>query len=84
MSIMITAKDNEKVKYTKSLLKTKNRTKESKFIIEGYRILTLAIECNADIEYVFINEDFENESETFTGFIISQINFFRFCEKDNK
>ena len=63
MSIMITAKDNEKVKYTKSLLKTKNRTKESKFIIEGYRILTLAIECNADIEYVFINEDFENKEE---------------------
>jgi len=52
---MITAKDNEKVKYTKSLLKTKNRAKESKFIIEGYRILTLAIECNADIEYVFKN-----------------------------
>jgi len=60
---MITAKDNEKVKYTKSLLKTKNRTKESKFIIEGYRILTLAIECSADIEYVFINEDFENKEE---------------------
>ena len=60
---MITAKDNEKVKYTKSLLKTKNRNKESKFIIEGYRILTLAIECNADIEYVFINEDFENKEE---------------------
>lgn len=63
MSIMITAKDNEKVKYTKSLLKTKNRTKESKFIIEGYRILTLAIECSADVEYVFINEDFENKEE---------------------
>ncbi|SDM17578.1 TrmH family RNA methyltransferase [Romboutsia lituseburensis] len=63
MSIMITAKDNEKIKYTKSLLKTKNRNKESKFIIEGYRILTLAIECNANLEYVFINEDFEKKEE---------------------
>ena len=63
MSIMITAKDNEKVKYTKSLLKTKNRNKESKFIIEGYRILTLAIECNANLDYVFINEDFEKKEE---------------------
>ncbi len=63
MSIMITAKDNEKIKYTKSLLKTKNRNKECKFIIEGYRILTLAIECSADLEYVFINEDFENKEE---------------------
>lgn len=63
MSIMITSKDNEKIKYTKSLLKSKNRMKESKFIIEGYRILTLALECNADIDYVFINEDFEIKNE---------------------
>jgi TrmH family RNA methyltransferase len=75
MPIMITAKDNEKIKYTKSLLKTKNRTKESKFIIEGYRILTLAIECNADIEYVFINEDFENKEE--------HINFLEILEEKN-
>ena len=43
MSMIITAKDNAKIKYTKSLLKSKNRNKESKFIIEGYRILTIAI-----------------------------------------
>ena len=59
MSMIITAKDNDKIKYTKSLLKSKNRNKESKFIIEGYRILTLAIECRAKLDYVFINEDFE-------------------------
>ena len=63
MPIMITSKDNDKVKYTKSLLKTKNRNKESKFIIGGYRILTLAIECSANLEYVFINEDFENKQD---------------------
>ena len=63
MTINISSKDNERVKYTKSLLKSKNRQKESKFIIEGYRILTLAIECNADLDYVFINETFENKEE---------------------
>ena len=63
MPIIISSKDNERVKYTKSLLKNKNRQKESKFIIEGYRILTLAIECNADLDYVFINETFENKDE---------------------
>ena len=63
MTINISSKDNERVKYTKSLLKSKNRQKESKFIIEGYRILTLAIECNADLDYVFINEAFENKEE---------------------
>lgn len=63
MTINISSKDNERVKYTKSLLKSKNRQKESKFIIEGYRILTLAIECNADLDYLFINEAFENKEE---------------------
>ena len=63
MPINISSKDNEKVKYTKSLLKSKNRQKESKYIIEGYRILTLAIECNADLDYVFINETFEDKED---------------------
>ena len=40
MSMIITAKDNDKIKYTKSLLKSKNRNKESKFIIEGYRTVS--------------------------------------------
>ena len=41
MSMIITAKDNDKIKYTKSLLKSKNRNKESKFIIEGYTKLLI-------------------------------------------
>ena len=60
---IIKSKDNDKIKYTKSLLKTKGRNKEKKFIIEGYRILTLALECDAKLEYVFINEDFEKKQE---------------------
>ena len=39
--VEITSKDNEKIKSTKLLLKSKNRNKESKFIIEGYRICLL-------------------------------------------
>ena len=46
--MIINSKDNEKIKYTKSLLKSKNRNKEKKFIIEGYRIVTLAIDCDAN------------------------------------
>ena len=60
---MIESRDNEKLKYTRSLLKTKNRNKESKFIVEGFRILTLAVESNSYIEYIFINEDFESKEE---------------------
>ena len=61
--IEINSRDNEKIKYTKSLLKSKNRSKEGKFIIEGYRILTLAMEFEGIIDYVFINEDFEAKKE---------------------
>ena len=61
--VEITSKDNEKIKSTKLLLKSKNRNKESKVIIEGYRILTLAFEQKDIIDYVFINEDFENKEE---------------------
>ena len=63
MIVSITSKENDKVKLTKSLLKSKNRFKESKFLIEGFRILTQAIDCNADLQYVFINESFENKEE---------------------
>ncbi|MEG0050943.1 MAG: RNA methyltransferase [Terrisporobacter sp.] len=63
MPINISSKDNERIKYTKSLLKSKNRQKESKYIIEGYRILTLSLECNVDLDYVFINETFEDKEE---------------------
>lgn len=63
MIACISSKDNEKVKLTKSLLKNKNRLKESKFLIEGFRILTQAIDCKADLQYVFINENFENKEE---------------------
>ena len=45
MTIFISSKDNEKVKNTKALLKSKNRAKESKFIIEGFRILTQVRMC---------------------------------------
>ena len=33
MPIDISSKDNERIKYTKSLLKSKNRQKESKYIL---------------------------------------------------
>ena len=63
MIIEISSKENEKIKNTKSLLKSKNRHEENKYIIEGYRIITQAIDCDADIDYVVFNYDFENKKE---------------------
>ena len=40
---IIKSKDNDKVKYTKSLLKTKARNKEKKFIIGLFEVLKKTI-----------------------------------------
>lgn len=63
MIININSKDNEKLKYIRVLLKLKNRNKELKFIIEGYRVVMFVFECMVNFDYVFINEEFENKKE---------------------
>src|SRR3712207_6391580 len=57
----IKSKDNDKFKLTKSLLTTKYRNKEGKYIAEGQRTIELAIEYGASIEFVFVNERFYND-----------------------
>lgn len=63
MIIEITSKDNERVKYTKSLLKSKKRGQEKRFIIEGYRIVKQAMQCSATIDYIVYNDEFLNKDE---------------------
>ncbi|MEJ8554067.1 TrmH family RNA methyltransferase [Tepidibacter sp. Z1-5] len=63
MIVEITSKDNERIKYTKSLLKSKKRSQEKKFIIEGYRIVNQAMQCSAIIDYIMYNDEFLNKDE---------------------
>lgn len=56
--MVIRSKDNDKFKLVKSLLKTKFRNKEDKYIAEGLRTVQLAIEYNADVEFIFVSESF--------------------------
>ncbi|WFD09508.1 TrmH family RNA methyltransferase [Tepidibacter hydrothermalis] len=63
MTVEITSKDNERIKYTKSLLKSKKRNQEKKFIIEGYRIVKQAMQCSAIIDYIVYNDEFLNKDE---------------------
>ncbi|WAW15851.1 RNA methyltransferase [Peptostreptococcus equinus] len=58
MVIYINSKDNSKFKLAKSLLKTKNRNKEKKYLAEGLRTVELAIQYKADIEFIFISQNF--------------------------
>ena len=59
----IKSKDNEKFKFAKSLLKSKYRNREKKYLAEGLRTVLLAITYEADIEWVFLSEEFaKNDS----------------------
>ncbi|MCT4508804.1 MAG: RNA methyltransferase [Tepidibacter sp.] len=63
MIVEITSKDNERIKYTKSLLKSKKRSQEKRFIIEGYRIVKQAIDCSATIDYIVYSDESLNKDE---------------------
>lgn len=63
MILDITSKENEKIKYTKSLLKNRKRNEEKKYIIEGYRILKQALESDIYIEYIVFSDEFLNKDE---------------------
>lgn len=55
--ICIESKDNNLYKETKKLKERKGRTKSSKYIIEGFRIIQEAFRAALEIEYIFINEN---------------------------
>lgn len=55
----IKSKDNEKFKTIKSLLASKKRYKEKKYLAEGLRTVELALEYGADIDMVILREGSE-------------------------
>ena len=55
----IKSKDNEKFKTIKSLLTSKKRYKEKKYLAEGLRTVELALEHGADIDMVILREGSE-------------------------
>ncbi|WP_185593132.1 TrmH family RNA methyltransferase [Peptostreptococcus russellii] len=61
--IFIKSKDNDKFKLAKSLLKTKYRNREKKYLAEGLRTVELALEHGAKIECVFLSERFVSNDE---------------------
>lgn len=54
--IVIESKDNTLFKYTKKLKERKYRSKENKYIIEGFRLVQEAFKAQCDIEYLIVNE----------------------------
>lgn len=55
--LRIESEHNPKIKQAKSLLTKKGRDKESRFLVEGFRNLSLALEFGYPIEQIFLRED---------------------------
>ena len=54
--IIIESKDNTLFKNTKKLKERRYRTKENKYIIEGFRLVQEAFKAQCNIEYLIVNE----------------------------
>ena len=59
--IYIESKDNSLFKETKKLKERRNRNKEGKYLIEGFRLIQEAYKANMEIEYLIINEGSEEK-----------------------
>lgn len=74
--INIESKDNNLFKETKKLKERRNRTKESKYIIEGFRLIQEAFKANMEIEYLIINEGCEEKLNEYLDRYIDTSNIY--------
>lgn len=68
----ITSSNNQFVKDINKLKKRRNRWKEKKYIIEGFKIVEEAIDENVKFDYIIFSEDILNTSQYYN--IIDKIN----------
>ena len=59
--IIIESKENSLFKNVKKLKERKNRAREKKYIIEGFRLVEEGFKAGADIECLIIEEKIELE-----------------------
>lgn len=72
--IFIESKDNSFFKQVRKLKERKYRTKENKYLIEGFRLVQEGFKAGIEIEHVIIDEDSENRLHEYLGEYID-------CEK---
>lgn len=89
--VYIESKNNTIYKETKKLKDRRNRNKQKKYLIEGFRLVEEALKANANIETIFYIDDIEDKATD----IISKYNyngkvfklnknlFLEICETEN-
>lgn len=65
--IFIESKDNNLFKETKKLKERKNRNKNNKYIIEGFRLVEEAFKANLTIEYLIVTKEDNEKMDTYIG-----------------
>ncbi|ADL11942.1 TrmH family RNA methyltransferase [Acetohalobium arabaticum] len=63
MSEVISSFKNSKIKFLRSLYRKKYRRRNNKFILEGSRIITDALEAKADIDQIFYSAQFLSQQK---------------------
>ncbi|WP_294394796.1 RNA methyltransferase [uncultured Clostridium sp.] len=63
--ICIESKDNNLFKETKKLKERKYRTKNNKYIIEGFRLVQEAFKAGLDIEYLIVTSDGKEKVDSY-------------------
>lgn len=79
--IFIESKENNLFKNTKKLKERKNRNKNNKYIIEGFRLVQEAFKAKVDIDYLIVTEDSVGKIDEFLlNYITSDIKIYKISE----
>ena len=70
--IYIESKENSLFKETKKLKEKRNRSKEGKYLIEGFRLVQEAFKANMEIEYLVISEGSEDKLNEYLNEYINE------------
>lgn len=65
--VFIESKDNNLYRETKKLKERRGRSKSSKYIIEGFRLVEEAFKASVTIEYIFVAEGSEGKLQEYIG-----------------
>ena len=74
--IYIESKDNSLFKETKKLKEKRNRSKEGKYLIEGFRLIKEAFKANMEIDYIIISEGSEEKLKEYLNEYINEKNIY--------
>ncbi|BCZ47028.1 RNA methyltransferase [Clostridium gelidum] len=79
--VCIESKENNLFKQTKKLKERKNRSKSSKYMIEGFRLVQEAFKAKVDIDYLIVTEDALGKIDQFLlDYITEDIKIYKINE----